>query len=78
MIMLVLANWLLRASSSLLSRFIALLHFRLHGFLAIWAFGIVFTLLGILCFAIIERASLGFGRLQPHAGVDVRPGFLAS
>src|SRR5207342_834127 len=38
---------------------------KLHGFLAIWAFGVFFSLAGILWYAMIERASTGFERLKP-------------
>ncbi|MGE0038792.1 MAG: Pls/PosA family non-ribosomal peptide synthetase [Xanthobacteraceae bacterium] len=65
MIMLVLGNWFF-AFLSLLAGFVALLHFHLHGFLSIWAFGLFFTLVGIAWFAVVERASIGFGRLRPQ------------
>jgi non-ribosomal peptide synthetase-like protein len=50
----------------LLTALIALLHFHLHGVLAIMAFGTFNSLLAIFWFSFIERASLGFGRLTPR------------
>ena len=74
MIMLVLANWFFVFARRCCAASSPLLHFHLHGFLAIWAFGVFFALLGILWFAMVERASIGFGRLKPTGRVDVRPG----
>ena len=64
MVMLVLSNWFF-FFLVLLAGLVAILHFKLHGFLAIWAFGVFFSLAGILWYAMIERASTGFERLKP-------------
>ena len=61
MIMLVLANWFF-AFLSLLAGFVALLHFHLHGFLAIWAFGMFFALIGI---ALVRDGRARQHRLRP-------------
>ena len=50
----------------LLSGFVAILHFHLHGIFAILAFSALVSCAGIAWFIFLERASIGFKKLTPQ------------
>ncbi len=50
----------------LLSEFVTVSYFHLHGALATFAYGVFASLFTILWFGLVERASLGFKRLTPQ------------
>ena len=64
-ILFLLRNWLFFFALLFLS-YIALDHYHRVGIVALWLFAAAFVLLAILYFAVIERATLGFRRLQPR------------
>src|SRR5262245_27992067 len=59
-----LSNWFC-FFALLLSAFVAVSYFHLHGALAIFAYGVFASLFTILWFGLVERASIGFKRLTP-------------
>jgi non-ribosomal peptide synthetase-like protein len=60
-----LRDWLLLSALLFLS-YIALDHYHRAGIGALWLFTVLFIVLSIAYFAVIERATLGFKRLQPR------------
>ena len=59
-----LSNWFC-FFALLLSAFVAVSYFHLHGALTIFAYGVFGSLFTILWFGLVERASIGFKRLTP-------------
>ena len=65
MITMLLGYWLF-FFAVLLSGFVAILHFHLHGIFAILAFSAFVSCAGIAWFIFLERASIGFKKLTPQ------------
>jgi non-ribosomal peptide synthetase-like protein len=64
MIALLLGNWLFFLVT-VFSALLMVLYYHRYGLLAVLAAGAFVSFFGILWFSLMERASIGFGRLQP-------------